>query len=402
MSRYLFAVPPLAGHVTPAAGVASELERRGHQVGWVAHEAVVRPMLGADAHIYPAGDQFLDHIVGHLAERERVKGAAAAMFLWDRVLVPLASDMLKPVEKAVDDFGPDVVVADQQAFAAAIVASEQGLPWATSAAMTADLVGPPANLPKVGEWIRSRLDGLYRELGRPELATAGFDPRFSPHLVLAYSTADLVGEGVAQDMALAFVGPVLTELPELVPFPWEWLEGHHVNILVTLGTVNHDIGGRFLRRVVEAVAGRPYGVVLVGPDGLGAETVDNVLTRPFVPQLELFSHIDAMVCHAGHNTALGALAHGVPVVCAPIRDDHPATAGQIAAAGAGVRISFGRARPPEIARAIDAVLEDPSYAQGAERIAASFRSAGGAPTAADHLERLDSSARRRQASRGLA
>ncbi|HEX8935250.1 MAG TPA: nucleotide disphospho-sugar-binding domain-containing protein, partial [Pseudonocardiaceae bacterium] len=99
-------------------------------------------------------------------------------------------------------------------------------------------------------------------------------------------------------------------------------------------------------------------------------------------------HLDAVVSHAGHNTVCEALAYGVPLVLAPIRDDQPVIARQVTDAGAGVRVRFGRVGTTELQEAITTVLDDPSYRGAARRVQASFAAAGGAATAADHLEKL--------------
>jgi UDP:flavonoid glycosyltransferase YjiC (YdhE family) len=95
-----------------------------------------------------------------------------------------------------------------------------------------------------------------------------------------------------------------------------------------------------------------------------------------------------VVFHGGHNTMCEALAHGLPLVVAPIRDDQPANVSQITAAHAGVRVKFGRVSGAELRAAVTAVLDDPSYAAGAARIRASFEAAGGPTAAAERLEAL--------------
>jgi UDP:flavonoid glycosyltransferase YjiC (YdhE family) len=75
-------------------------------------------------------------------------------------------------------------------------------------------------------------------------------------------------------------------------------------------------------------------------------------------------------------------------VVAPIRDDQPVVADQVVAAGAGVRVRFGRVRPAELAEAVRAVLDDPSYREAAVRLQESFQEAGGSTRAADELEKL--------------
>jgi UDP:flavonoid glycosyltransferase YjiC (YdhE family) len=114
----------------------------------------------------------------------------------------------------------------------------------------------------------------------------------------------------------------------------------------------------------------------------------NVLVRPRVPQLPLLERVDAVVCHAGHNTVCETLWHGLPLVVAPIRDDQPIVAAQVVAAGAGVRLRFGRADAARVAAAVEEVLTEASYRRAAERLSTSFRAAGGSPAAAGHLEQL--------------
>lgn len=128
--------------------------------------------------------------------------------------------------------------------------------------------------------------------------------------------------------------------------------------------------------------------IVVDPSGTLPEIGDSVLARRRVPQLPLLERVDAVVCHAGHNTVCETLWHGLPLVVAPIRDDQPAVAGQVTRAGAGVRVRFNRAGAAHINAALDAVLHDPDYRAAAQRVGRSFREAGGATAAATHLEQL--------------
>jgi UDP:flavonoid glycosyltransferase YjiC (YdhE family) len=60
----------------------------------------------------------------------------------------------------------------------------------------------------------------------------------------------------------------------------------------------------------------------------------------------------------------------------------------VVAAGAGLRVKFGRIRAQALAEAVDAVLHDPAMRAGAARVKASFDQAGGAPAAATAVEEL--------------
>lgn len=383
MSRFLFVVPPLVGHVNPTVGVAAELTARGHEVAWACPDPGLVARLAG-----PGAGPVLACAGAPPGERPAgLRGPEALKFLWEWYLLPLAEAMAPGVRAAVEAFRPDVVVADQQAFAGALVAERLGLPWATSATTSAEFTDPLAGLPKVGEWLRQRLAALREAVGDPA-GTA--DPRFSPYLVLAFSTPELAGEG---HDGVCWMGPSVTARPAAAGFPWEWLDPARTTVLVTLGTANADAGGRFLDMCDGALRERAGRVqtVIADPGGTLPSRGDDkdVLVVPFVPQLALLERgVGAVVCHAGHNSVCEALWHGVPLVVAPIRDDQPVVAGQVVDAGAGVRVRFGRVTAQKLGAAVDSVLDDPGYRAAAHRIRTAFRAAGGARAAASRLDEL--------------
>ncbi|MEV4744252.1 glycosyltransferase [Streptomyces sp. NPDC049555] len=382
MSRFLFVVPPLVGHVNPTVAVAAELTRRGHRVAWAGHPGLVGELAGPGAEVHPCATPADPHRPPHL------RGVAALRFLWQDFLAPLATAMAPGVERAAAVFRPDVVVADQQALAGALTAERLGIPWATSATTSAEFSGALSAMPKVEEWIRALLAGLRGTLGDPART---HDPRFSPDLVLAFTTPALMG-ACAPPPQTRFVGPALARRrPGAADFPWAWLDPARHTVLVSLGTANTDLGGRFLAECAAAVRERAPHVqaVVADPGGaLDGPSDDTVLALRRVPQPALLGRASAVVCHAGHNTVAESLLHGVPLVVAPIRDDQPVIAHQLTTAGAGIRIRFGRADRHAIGAALDAVLTTPRYRAAAHRVGESFRAAGGAAAAATHLEEL--------------
>ncbi|HJP72643.1 MAG TPA: glycosyltransferase [Pseudonocardiaceae bacterium] len=281
---------------------------------------------------------------------------------------------------AVADFGPDVVLVDQQALAGALVADRAGLTWATSATTSAELVDPLAGLPKVDGWVRGMLGDLVGRFGG---SGVGGDIRFSRDLIVAFTTTELAG---IVDLPVLFVGPSVGDRPGVEEF--QWPEGWDRAVLVTLGTANVEVGERFLRVCVEALAAREVNAIVLDPGGVLGALPSNVLAVERVRQLELLPRVSAVVCHGGHNTVCEALWHGVPLVVAPIRDDQPIVADQVVAAGAGIRLRFNRAGAEQVGAALDSVLSERSYGDAARRIGESFRRAGGARSAAQALVRL--------------
>lgn len=388
--KVLFTVPPLAGHVNPTVALGAELASRGHEIAWAGPASALARLLPAQARILPAGEEAGG---GYSALHERwrgLRGVGALRFLWEEALVPLARAMVPGVERAVRTFGPDVMVADQQALAGPLVARRLGVPWATSASTSAELTRPFADFPKVGEWVAGQIAGLLAEFGDAAREPGGWDPRFSERLVLVFSTPELVGTAGEFPAHHAYVGPAFGARPVAPGFPWQRLDPARRRVLVSLGTLNQEAGARFYGAVLGAAERLAEEVqfVLAAPSALTGPVPGHVLLQESVPQLELLPHLDAVVCHAGHNTVCEALAHGLPLVVAPIRDDQPIVARQVVEAGAGIRVRFGRTRAEELRDALTAVLDDPGPRRAARRIQASFAAAGGAAAAADRLEKL--------------
>ncbi|GGM51063.1 glycosyl transferase [Longimycelium tulufanense] len=382
MSRFLLVVPPLVGHINPLVGVAAELVERGHEVAWVGVPELVRGLSGEHATVFPAdaGD------VTKVRDRPAgLRGMAALRVLWTDLLVPMADFMAPGVRAAIEEFVPDVMVCDQQAMAGGLLAELLGLPWATSASTPTELT--TEYLPGVESWIAEQVDGLRERIGDPK---SKIDPRFSPDLVLAFTTQALTGSDIEVGEQVRFVGPSIGARPLVADFPWERLDPARRKVLISLGTANPAAVERFLTVSAEAALARSSQLqaVIVDPSGALGEPGDNVIVRPKVPQLSLLPHLDAVVCHAGHNTVCESLWHGLPLVVAPIRDDQGDVASKVVEAGAGIRLRFTRATDRHVGDAIDRVLNEQSYHEAAQRIQRSFRAAGGSVAAAEHLERL--------------
>jgi UDP:flavonoid glycosyltransferase YjiC (YdhE family) len=363
--KVLFVVPPLAGHTNPALAVAAALERRGHETLW----------FGRDPEALPP------EVAGAVATRSRgLRGLESVQFLWRDFIVPLARAWRPPIERLLTERSPDVVVVDHQAVGGALAARRAGIPWATLATTSAPLVAPFAAFPRVAAWVDGELAALAREAGLP--GEAGVD--LSPSCVIVTSTRALVGDAPLPPQA-RLVGPALGGRPADASFPWERLAPGR-RVLVSLGTISAERGAAFYRAVAGAFEGLQ--AILVAPPEIAGEMPPHVLVLPRVPQLELLERVDAVVTHGGHNTVCEALFHGLPLVVAPIRDDQPVIAGQVVAAGCGVRVRFGGLSAATLAAAVRRVLDEPSFREAAGFVKESFRGAGGAEEAARLVESL--------------
>ena len=83
------------------------------------------------------------------------------------------------------------------------------------------------------------------------------------------------------------------------------------------------------------------------------------------------------------NSANEAIWFGVPTVLFPQQSEEEAVAGRMAELGLGLRLQGGS--PAQIREAIRQVLTDPGYRERTERMADTFRTAGGPERAADFI-----------------
>jgi UDP:flavonoid glycosyltransferase YjiC (YdhE family) len=104
-----------------------------------------------------------------------------------------------------------------------------------------------------------------------------------------------------------------------------------------------------------------------------------------VPHDPIVRRSTVVVGHGGMGITQRALLHGVPPVVVPFGRDQLEVARRVEHAGAGVRLS---PKKLDASRLSQAVEQARSLAEGAARIAESFRKAGGDSRAADLVEDL--------------
>ena len=92
-----------------------------------------------------------------------------------------------------------------------------------------------------------------------------------------------------------------------------------------------------------------------------------------------------MVTHGGHGSVMGALAHGVPLVCIPgVGADQPIVGERIAAVGAGAVVAPNAVG--ELGDTVAQVLSNPSYRTAARHMEALIEGLDGANDGASGIE----------------
>ena len=101
----------------------------------------------------------------------------------------------------------------------------------------------------------------------------------------------------------------------------------------------------------------------------------------WVNQDELLPRVQAVICHGGAGTTLGALAAGTPIIAVPFFADQPFNAERIAATRTGLTVSPGDHIAERLNSALRDLLMNPP--DGCEFMANEIRSLPGPSSAID-------------------
>lgn len=390
MAKFVFVVPPLTGHINPTLSMGAVLLQRGHRVGWITLDkslASKLPECGELLYInYDESDQQKQDSEQYLniITKKIVYGIDSIKFLYEEVLIPLNRHSYEGIVNLLDQFKPDLVITDHQMFAGAIAAVNKNLPYATSVTAPA-AIKVMDELPKVHEWEVNQIVALQREFGIDNASSIACS-----NLLTMVLTSQLFFGEMELPAHYHFTGPVINRRSVKVTFDWYRLQAsNRPKILVSIGTTfDHEHKKSFFAKVIEALGNEDITVVVVSDPALFDEWPSNFIVKTQVPQLELLPHLNAVVCHGGHNTVCETLLNGLPMVVIPIAYDQSHVAGRVVRTGAGLRLNFNRFKAGHLKDSVNEILSTPDYKAAAEQLKQSFLDAGGTETAADLLEQV--------------
>lgn len=395
MAKFAFIVPPLTGHINPTLSIGALLLEQGHEVAWISLDPALSDRLpkggklllieyARDDRQKQESEKYLDIIT-----KKIVYGIDSIKFLYEEVLIPLNRHSYEGICSWLDQYHPDLVITDHQMFAGAITAFQKNIPYATSVTAPAALKVMD-ELPKVHEWENTQIRGLQQELGLHTDQVIAC----SSLLTLVLTSKPFFGE---MDLAghYRFTGPVIYQRPgNSADFDWDQLERGHPKLLVSIGTTfDHEHKKAFFEKVIEAFSDQPLTVIVVSDPALFEQWPENFIVQRNIPQLQLLPHLDAVICHGGHNTVCETLTYGLPMVVIPIAYDQSHVAGRIVRVGAGLRLNFNRFKARHLKEAADEILSHPGYSSAARAISTSFTEAGGTATAATLLAQVAATGR---------
>jgi MGT family glycosyltransferase len=412
--RYLFAIIDGGGTVPADTSVIRALVERGHDVRVLA-DRVLAPDIettGAEHVVWDRAPQRanLDPQSVIMKDWDTKTPFAAFARVRDGAMIGPAALFAADVRAELQRRPADVVVGNFFVFGAQIAAEAEGVPFAF---LVSNLLSfPGSNTPPLGPGLRpargplgrARDASINRVMAR--LFNKGLDQLNEVRRANGLEPIGSVLENFERADRLLLMTSRAFEYESFTPPPnvrlvgprlddpaWagEWTPppGEGPLVLVGMSSTYMDHAD-VLQRVTRALGELPVrGLVTTGP-AVGPEEIEapaNVTVVERAPHAEILRHASAVVTHAGHGTVIKALAAGVPVVAIPLGRDQLDNAARVAHHGAGLRLK-AKASPEAIASAVQRVLDEPSFAAAAERLADAIAAETAEDRAVAELEAL--------------
>jgi UDP:flavonoid glycosyltransferase YjiC (YdhE family) len=387
--RVLFNCTGDYGHFHPLAVLAEAMIGRGHEVRFATERSFAGQIaaMGFESVDLPERDPPVGspELDSWIRERDQEDlGIRAPMVLgwfWDGAMRALPS-----ITEAIEQWHPDVIVREQVAWGAAIAAEIADIPYATFYFRPA-----PAGL--LAAILGDRVERDLQAVGVTDNAIILDTDR---HLGLYGGPPGWFGD-IDLGPNVQLIRPPLLEANEQeIPNWLESLGTHRPLVYVTMGTVfNRD--PVLFRAIIDGLAASNVdALVTLGPKRPGGVTAEQLGDLPvgirveeYVAQSLVLPRAAAVIAHGGYGTTMGALAHGLPLVCIPQAAlDNSANAECVSGIGAGLVVND--ASGEQIAAAISSVLVDPSIRAAAERAATSLDELPDANQAAAMIEAIAS------------
>lgn len=414
MTHFGIICPTATGHLNPMTTLGYELKQRGHRVTLVG-------VLDAEKSAASAGLEFsaiaasecpLGTTAQLFSKLGELSGVAALRYTL-KCLQDATAILLQHAPKLIKNANIDALIVDQTSPAGGSVAEHLGIPFVSVSAalvINEDFSVPPFNTPwnySPAWWARARNRigyQLIRQLERPfrEIMNAyRCEWNLSPlnHQNDAYSRfAQLSQQPVEFEFprenlpaCFHFTGAYhnIASRPP-IDFPFKQLTGQPL-IYASMGTLQNRLV-KIFEAIAEACVDLDVQLVMSLGSEVRQESLPEFPGSPLVvghaPQLELLQKASLTITHAGLNTALESISHGVPMVAIPIANDQPGVAARIVWTGCGERVKLSGLNTSKLRTAIEQVLAQDSYRKNAIRLKNANQESGGVVRAADIIEQV--------------
>ncbi|WP_440710869.1 nucleotide disphospho-sugar-binding domain-containing protein [Herbiconiux sp. YIM B11900] len=407
MSTYLVCSSPIHGHAVPMLTAARHLVQQGHRVIVLTGARFAGRVRETGAEFRPLGGRadFDDRDVpSYLPDRERYSGLAQAQYDIQNIFVKTIPDQYRALTDVLEAERPDAVLVDGAFAGVAPLLLRAGprppvlalgvtpLTQSSRDVAPAGTALPPSSTAR-GR-IRNRLlgvlarrvlfrrtqtlaQGIFAELGvdRLDLFVMDLSSAFDRFLQLCPAGFEYPRSDIAPNTAFVGSMPPDASAGTALPEWWGDLDDGRPIVHVTQGTIDNQDLDRLIRPTLAALDGLAVTVVVsLGGRPLSAlpaaDLPANARVASYLPYDELLPRTAVYVTNGGYGGVQHALGAGVPMVVAGATEDKPEVAARVAWSGTGVDLRTGTPSPDAVRAAVQRVLEDASYRERAQKLAA--------------------------------
>lgn len=351
--RWLFTSFPAYGHLHPIVPLALAARDAGHEVRVATGADLAR---WAESCGLKAASVGLPHDDTHRAAQSRYPDDNWIPHMFTDIWVPSALPGLLALSAT---WQPELVVHEEQEYAAVLLAAILGIPCVTHS----------WHAPVRPEGDRRRYKNLLTPVWAQHLPEE--TPRTAGEMYLDACPAPLQSDEIAEIEGVLPVRPVPFDGP-LVDVPTWLADLPRPAAYATLGTVSVFSTPERLRLIVNAIADLFAAVVVTtGPNPVQSlgDMAPNVRATKYVPQSLVLDRVDLVVSQGGAGGTLGALLHGLPHLVLPQGGQSQISAAQsIQQIGAGLSLTQDAQDTMSIRAAARTLLQNPSYKATATRI----------------------------------
>jgi MGT family glycosyltransferase len=404
------------GDIHPYIALGMELRSRGHHVVVATMEIYQEKVKNAGlefAAVRPNIPQPKDQEPGLIDKIMDPK--SGPKFLTEEVIFPAVRDSYHDLVRAAE--GADLLVTHPAAPAGPLVGRKTGVRWISTVLAPLSFFSaydPP--VPPYWQWTASLqllgprimkpfLDFMksnYKakavvdfrtEIGLSDNGNPMFEAQHSPELVLAMFSKVFAApqpDWPPQTRVTGFCfydGKNEEEIPaEVVSF----LANGPAPIVFTLGSSAVWVARDFFRESIMAAQKLGQRAVLIIGDERNSpgEIPEGMIAINYAPYQALLPRASVVVHHGGVGTTAQGLLAGVPTLIVPFAFDQSDNAAHAKRIGTSRTVYRHKYFAPKVARELDQLLTDMSYAENARRVSEQLKLENGPATAADLIEEL--------------
>jgi len=375
---------PAHGHTNPTLGLVKALTEAGHQVWYFSfgefREKIKNAgatFIGCDGYDFEMEDKGNADRVG----KDKVYAT--------ELLVSSTLALDEMTSRVIGEIKPDIVVSDSVAFWGKLAAMKHGLPYVSSTTTFAfnkysakymqesawDIARMLVALPRINKQLKR-----LRDKGYPVKSLLDIVQNDNDTDTIVYTSKYFQPCSETFSDRYHFIGPSIRPVTKPMEKTADKL------VYISMGTVNQN--REYYRNCIHALGQTDWQVIIsmgTNPDHYD-QLPDNIHIYESVDQMAVLSIADAFITHCGMNSASEGLYFQVPLVLFPQTPEQDAVARRTEELSAGIRLKS--ISEEDILDALNQVLNNPKYREGAARVSESFKKCGGNAEAKAFLDRL--------------